>query len=91
MTALARLCAAIDSLCNRHRLFRRGALIWACWLITWAVQRTLGPSPPDVSAGAAAALASVCGLLTVVVGLYQWARGRDDQSGACAPHPDTAL
>ena len=80
MSLLARVSAIVDCLCNHHRLFRRGALIWACWLITWAVQRTFGAAPPDVSAGTAAALASVCGLLTVVVGLYQWSRGRDDRS-----------
>lgn len=66
--------AWLDALCNRHRLFRRLALIWACWLITWAVQRAFSDNPPTISTGTAAALASVCGLLTVVVGLYQWSR-----------------
>ena len=83
MGALPRDFAAwLDRLVNAHRLFRRAALVWACWLITWAVQRTFSAVPPDVPAGTAAALASVCGLLTVVVGLYQWSRGRDDQGGA---------
>jgi hypothetical protein len=69
----------IDSLCNEHKAFRRAALVWACWLITWTVQRCFGDNTPDVSAGTAAALASVCGLLTVVVGLYQWSREREDK------------
>lgn len=70
--------AWLDRLCNRHKLFRRASLVWACWLITWAVMRAFGDAPPDITGGTAAALASVCGLLTVVVGLYQASRSRDD-------------
>lgn len=78
---IARMASVFDALCNRHRLFRRGALIWACWLITWSVQRAFGADPPVISNGTAMSLASVCGLLTVVVGLYQWSRERDDGQG----------
>ena len=76
-----------DVLANRHRLFRRLVLLWACWLITWTVLRVFTDAPV-VEGGTAAALATVCGLLTVVIGFYQWSRDRegvDDKEHIASP------
>lgn len=66
----------VGVLANQHKLFRRLALVWACWLITWTVLRVFTDAPV-IEGGTAAALATVCGLLTVVIGFYQWSRGRE--------------
>ena len=63
-------------LADQHKLFRRLALVWACWLITWTVLRVFTDAPV-IEGGTAAALATVCGLLTVVIGFYQWSRDRE--------------
>lgn len=65
-------------LANEQKLFRRAALVWACTLITWTVYRTF-TAAPVITAGTATALATVVGILTVVVGLYQAQRGREDR------------
>lgn len=67
----------LDALVNRHKGIRRLLLLWAMALITWAVRYAF-VYRPDIPAGAVAALGSVIGLLTVVVGFYQWSRAHDD-------------
>lgn len=61
-----------------NKFFRRIALVWAMLVISWTIWRVFGPDSPDISAGTAAALATVVGILTVVIGFYQWSRGRDN-------------
>lgn len=62
---------------NKNRLFRRLLIIWSCGLITWVTKISF-TAPPDISGATAAALASVLGLLTVVIGFYQWSRASED-------------
>ena len=63
---------------NQRLLFRRAALVWACTLITWTVYRVFVYAPA-ITAGTATALGAVIGVLTVVVGLYQSQRSREDR------------
>lgn len=69
----------LDRLANRQRLFRRAVLVWACYLITWATWRAF-TDPPQMGASDAAALASVIGILTVVIGFYFKHRAGNDSS-----------
>lgn len=64
-------------LANEHKLFRRLILLWAMALITVIVVWTW-LSPPDIPTSTAAALGTVTGILTAVIGLYQYLRGKDD-------------
>ncbi len=66
----------LDSLINKHKFFRRAALVWACAIITWTVYQTFTVAPA-IGAGTASALATVCALLTAVIGFYQWSRDRE--------------
>ena len=63
-----------------NKFFRRLALVWAMGLITWTVVRVFARAP-NISAGTATALATVVGILTVVVGFYQWSRQQEDKKG----------
>jgi len=63
-----------------NKFFRRMILIWAMVLITTVVVWTWR-STPEISAGTAAALGSVVGILATVIGFYQWSRKRDDELG----------
>lgn len=69
----------LDRLANHHRLFRRSVLVWACCLITWAIYKAF-TAPPQMGASDAAALASVIGILTVVIGFYFKHRAGNDSS-----------
>lgn len=69
----------LDRLCNRHRFFRRAVLAWACCLITWATYMAF-TAPPQMGASDAAALASVIGILTVVIGFYFKHRAGNDSN-----------
>ena len=53
-------------------------VIWAGTLVTWVTWRTFN-HPPDISAGTAAAFATVFGLPTAVWAAYQWARRNDNK------------
>ena len=66
----------IDRLFNQHKLVRRGLVVWAVTTIGWTTSIMFA----DISLitnPAAAAYASNTALLAVVLGLYQWSRGRD--------------
>lgn len=78
---MGRLAKLIECIVERHKGVRRLALVWAMGLITWAVARSFGPQPPDIGTGTATALGIVVGILTVVVGFYQWSRDREDRGG----------
>lgn len=70
----------IETLVERHKLVRRLALAWACWLITIVVLRVTEPAAlPHVSGSVAAVVTAVIGILSVVIGLYQWHRHQDDE------------
>lgn len=69
----------LERLFERHKLVRRITLLWACVLITLVVLRvTAIDALPLVSAPVATIVVAVIGILTTVVGLYQWHRHRDD-------------
>lgn len=69
----------IGDLFNKHKLVRRFALIWACWLITVVVLRVTEPVVIMSLGGAAAGtiVVSVIGILATVIGLYQHHRSKD--------------
>ena len=68
----------IDRFFNRHKGARRSALVWAMCLITVVVLRA---SDPDtlvaLTPASATFLTAVIGMLSVVIGFYQWSRDRD--------------
>ena len=61
-----------------NKFFRRLVLVWVIVLITAVVALTWIRTP-DIPAGTAAALATVVGILTVVIGFYQWSRQQEDK------------
>ncbi|HRQ57643.1 MAG TPA: hypothetical protein PLN31_09500 [Azoarcus taiwanensis] len=69
----------LDALFERHKFVRRAALIWACALITVVLLRVTTPEAlPLVSPPVATIVVAVIGILSTVIGLYQWLRHRDD-------------
>jgi hypothetical protein len=71
----------LDRLANSHKLFRRLLLMWACWLVTVvSLRATMPEALTDMSGPAASVVIGVIGILTTVIGLYQWMRQRDDSS-----------
>ena len=54
---------------NKHKGVRRLLLLWACCLITYSVVKNHLADTVAVA---------VIGLLTVVIGFYQWSRNKDD-------------
>ena len=68
----------IDRFFNKHKGARRSALIWSMCLITVVVHRASDPETlVALTPSSAAFLASVIGILTTVIGFYQWSRDRD--------------
>jgi hypothetical protein len=66
-------------LVEKHKFFRRAALVWAVWLITVVVLRVTTPEAlPLVSMAVATVVSAVIGLLSLVIGLYQRQRGKED-------------
>lgn len=64
---------------DRYKVFRRLALIWALWLITHATLKCFD-NIEHITTPVAACLATVVGILTVVVGLYQGSRHKEDKA-----------
>ena len=54
----------VESLFNKHKLIRRGCLITILWLMVYATLNPIGMSDEKYM--------TLCGLLTVAIGLYQW-------------------
>lgn len=75
---LDRLGALIECLFERHKAVRRLTVFWACALITWVTLRIFA-DPAVITAAVATAYATVTGLLTVAIGLYQWSRQQEDR------------
>lgn len=71
-----RFMRACDRLFNEQKLVRRLLVLWAVCLITWVTLQVFADLKL-VTAPVASALATVTALLTVVVGFYQWSRGRE--------------
>lgn len=73
----------LHKLFNEQKLIRRAMALWACWLITVVVLRVTEPEAlPHVTNAVAMVVSSVIGLLTVVVGLYQRSRQKEENGGA---------
>jgi ABC-type sugar transport system permease subunit len=70
----------IERLFEEHKLIRRLLVLWAVALITWVIT-TVFSDLPLLTGAVAAALATVIGLLTVVVAFYQWSRQNEDKQG----------
>ena len=68
----------IESLFEEHKLVRRLMVLWAIILITIIVLATFDDLSL-VTASVAAALASVVGMLSVVIGFYIQSRKLDDE------------
>lgn len=65
-------------LVEKHKLVRRLALVWACWLITIAVLRVTDPAVITQIGGAGATVVSaVIGILATVIGFYQYSRSKE--------------
>lgn len=69
----------LTDLVEKHKLFRRLALLWAMWLITVVVLRVTDPKVlPMVTMAVATVVTGVIGLLSVVIGFYLSTRAKED-------------
>ena len=67
----------LSDLAEKHKLFRRIALIWSMCLITWVVYIVFTETPV-IESGTATALGIVVGILATVIGFYQHTRAKED-------------
>ena len=63
-----------DELFNKHKFVRRFIVFWALLIITWAVHNTF---PRLEGEHLLNAFLAILGLLSVVIGFYQWLRNKD--------------
>jgi len=66
----------VECLFERHKFVRRSLVYWAATIITLATY-AIFKTPEAITTASAAALATVTGVLTVVIGFYQWDRNKD--------------
>jgi len=66
----------IGELFEKYKLVRRVMIVWACWLITVTIYKFYGMAD-KLNDPAARVIIAVIGLLAVVIGFYQWSRGKD--------------
>lgn len=68
-----------EDLANRQRLFRRLVLIWAMTIITYVIYVVADPNLLiQIGAAGATVVTGIIGILTTVIGFYQWHRQQDD-------------
>jgi hypothetical protein len=70
----------LDHLVEERKLVRRALVLWAAGLITFVtleVVDVLGKMS-EITAPVTSFYLGVTGLLTAVIGFYQWSRERDD-------------
>lgn len=67
----------VERLFEKHKLVRRVLVVWSAVIITLATY-AIFKAPNEITAASATALATVTGILTVVIGFYQWDRKQDD-------------
>jgi uncharacterized membrane protein HdeD (DUF308 family) len=65
----------VERLFNEHKLVRRLLLLWVVWFITKTIDQFF--ALPEHAEHTASVVIAVVGLLTIVIGLYQWDRARD--------------
>lgn len=68
----------LDAFFERHKGARRLALVWALILITYATHQMFS-DVAAITAPSATAYATLTGLLSAVIGFYQWSRAKDDE------------
>jgi hypothetical protein len=75
----------LDRQINGNRLFRRGVLLWACWLVTVVSLRATDAEVLKTATGAAGVMVTaIIGILATVIGFYQWHRQQDDKRDSSA-------
>lgn len=75
---MTRFLSWCERLANSHKLFRRAVLLWAVVLVTVVVLRATRPEVLTAATAAGATIVTAAiGILTTVIGLYQWMRQRD--------------
>ena len=68
----------IKVLFEEHKAARRITLFWALWLISVVTLRVTDPEViPTVTAASATVITAIIGILTTVIGFYQWHRSKD--------------
>lgn len=71
----------VADLFERHKLVRRLALVWACWLITVVVLRvTEAETIIGLTAAGATVVTAVIGILATVIAFYQSHRHSEDSN-----------
>lgn len=75
---MARLGKLIECLFEKHKFVRRSLVYWAATIITLATY-AIFKAPETITAASASALATVTGILAVVIGFYQWDRTKDGE------------
>jgi hypothetical protein len=68
----------LDKLVNQNKFFRRSVLVWAMTMSTYITLVTFTRIDTITMAGATV-YGSGLTILTAVIGLYQFLRGKDDQ------------
>jgi len=63
---------------EKYKVVRRLLLLWACWLITWTTL-TVFDSLIFITPSVASALATIVGLMSVVLGFYIKKRFDEDK------------
>lgn len=76
--SLKELGELVECLFERHKFVRRSLVCWAATIITLATYAVLS-EPDKITAASATALATVTGILTAVIGFYQWDRKQDGE------------
>ena len=66
----------IKAACNQHKLVRRLLLLWAMVMITITLERFWDNLASF--ANPTTVVLAVIGLLSIVLGFYQWSRDKDD-------------
>jgi len=67
----------VNRLFNQYKFMRRFMLFWIVVLLTFVTYRVFWQTEGELSSEYMA----LTGLLTIVVGLYQWLREREDRGG----------
>lgn len=68
-------------LANKRMLFRRLVLMWVMLILTYVIYIVVEPTLLiQIGAAGATVVTSIIGILTTVIGFYQWHRQQDDNS-----------
>lgn len=63
---------------NKNKRVRRFLVAWAVVIITMILVWTW-MAPPDIPSGTATVVVAVIGILSTVLGFYQWSRKKEDE------------